>query len=353
MNEEASDALASDGGRSPKPGNEFSSVFRESGVYRKAAAVAVICAFMSVGLILMDHTGGSISPKSNDVRPVVLAFPMLQYGLPVNSVQSTDDLMAQLKAHQLWEMPADNRITPIIFTNYPADFDSLDVETKKKAFFRALLPEALLARAEIAKERKSLEKILAKFEEPDRLAFDGEENAWQDRLTNSEVQFVDYLVSKYRSRKASDLLTRVDTFPASLILAQAALESSWGSSRFAEQGNNIFGLWTWGKKGLVPTDRDADKDHKVATYDTILGSVRAYLLTLNRLPAYRRLRQLRQQTRDPLVLAEGLHRYSERGMDYVAELKQIIRYNQLERYDHCRLADLPAGSISDFQISRR
>jgi Bax protein len=103
----------------------------------------------------------------------------------------------------------------------------------------------------------------------------------------------------------------------------------------------------------VPAAREEGKDHKIAVYDTILGSVRAYLLTLNRLPAYRGLRQLRRETRNPLLLAEGLHRYSERGTDYVSELKQIIRYNQLERFDRYRLAgERPAGNDGNVKISR-
>lgn len=341
MNEAASFAADGTWRSSSHPGDEFSSAFRDSTGYRKAVVVATVCALMSVGLILLALTRSLTLGTGETTQTATLFSPDLESGLSVNQVHSADGLMVQLKAHSLWKLPADNRVPLVIFSNYPNNLDSLDVETKKKAFLHALLPSALVARAEVARERTALEEILARFKDPGDLNFDDNQTDWQSRLTQPEIEFINHLADKYRSPKARDLLVRVDTFPVSLILAQAALESSWGSSRFAEKGNNIFGMWTWGKKGLVPADRGDDKNHKVAVYNTILGSVRAYLLTLNRLPAYRQLRLLRQETRDPLTLAEGLDHYSERGMDYVTELRQIIRYNQLERYDNCRLAHGP------------
>ncbi|MBE9519635.1 MAG: glucosaminidase domain-containing protein, partial [Proteobacteria bacterium] len=89
------------------------------------------------------------------------------------------------------------------------------------------------------------------------------------------------------------------------MLAQGALETSWGRSRFAREGNSIFGMWTWKTKGIVPLKREEGKTHKVKAYDSILDSVRAYQLTLNRLDHYEHLRNLRLETYDSLILAEG------------------------------------------------
>jgi Bax protein len=355
MSTGAADALALDGkrGSTSRPGDEFDAVFRESPGYRQAVIAGLLCAVMSAGLIAMDLTG-FLAPETGEIATAALPLsPDLSQGLPMNRVRSAGELMARLKAHHLWEMPADNVIPPVLFANYPDNFDLLQVDIKKRAFLHALLPAALLAREEIARERTALEKILVKFEDPDQLVFEDEGADWHDRLSGPEIEFIDHLAGKYRSRNAADLLARVDSFPVSLIMAQAALESSWGSSRFAEKGNNIFGMWTWGERGLVPAAREEGKDHKIAIYDTILGSVRAYLLTLNRLPAYRALRQLRRDTSDPLLLADGLHHYSERGAEYVTELKKIIRYNQLERYDSCTLAgELPVVAAAGIKLSR-
>jgi Bax protein len=134
---------------------------------------------------------------------------------------------------------------------------------------------------------------------------------------------------------------RVDVVPLSLLLAQAALESSWGTSRFAREANNLFGIWTWGEKGLIPLDREEGMTHKVAIYDSILDSVRAYLTMLNRLPPYLQFREIRRQSRNPLKLAEGLVYYSERGDSYVWELQNLIESNNLHRYDDCYLVAIP------------
>jgi Bax protein len=323
---------------------------REFGPYQRMLLVGAI--FTCIAAVLIGRimlSAGSSDGWKLPVKPVSTA----RHAPPIKRISSTDHLMDELKAHSLWELPDDQWIPTIIFANYPSDLNWLDVETKKRAFLHTLLPAVLLARAEIERERQALEEIIAKFGDFRRLVFSGADINWQKRLSAAEIQFIEHLSAKYRSVRASDLLARVDTLPVSLIMAQAAIESSWGTSRFSEVGNNLFGLWTWSEQGLVPAAREAGKNHKIATYDSILGSVRAYHLTINRLPAYRQLRKLRRETQNPLLLAEGLHRYSERGEAYVRELKSIIRYNQLDRYDRYNLAgDLPAGVAGAVNVSQ-
>ena len=136
------------------------------------------------------------------------------------------------------------------------------------------------------------------------------------------------------------LLNRVDIVPPSLALAQAANESAWGTSRFARQGNNFFGQWCFKKGcGLVPKKRDANKTHEVAAFDSPQESVKMYIRNLNSNRAYKTLRDLRAQLREsdkPITgheLAAGLNRYSERGSEYVSELREMIEYNKLNTYD--------------------
>jgi Bax protein len=140
-------------------------------------------------------------------------------------------------------------------------------------------------------------------------------------------------------------LARVDTVPLSLVLAQAANESSWGQSRFAQEGNNLFGEWCFREGcGIVPEQRSAGKSHEVAAFDSVNASVRSYLHNLNTGRAYAALRKLRQQARaageapKAMVLASGLARYSERGLAYVHEIKAMIRSNR-----ELMMAPVPGG----------
>jgi Bax protein len=138
----------------------------------------------------------------------------------------------------------------------------------------------------------------------------------------------------------AELLLRVDTLPPSLVMAQAAIESGWGTSRFVREGNNLFGQWVTGDTpGLLPFGADPADGYRVATYDSVSHSVRSYLRNLNTHRAYRQLRRWRADLRaageplDSTILSAGLVRYSQRGEAYVEELLRVIRGNRLDVYD--------------------
>jgi Bax protein len=232
----------------------------------------------------------------------------------------------------------------IIVNSYPADFHVFkDIGLRKRLFLHTLLPPALLARQEVSLERSRLQSILAKIDCPlGEVVFSGNANgsshcSWQSFLAADDINFVKELSRTYRTTSANELLARVTPLPASLILAQGALETSWGRSRFAREGNSIFGMWTWKNKGMVPAAREEGKSHKVKAYDSILDSIRAYQLTLNRLKQYENLRNLRLETDNSLILAEGLTLYSQRGDDYVNDIKSVILSNNLQSYDRYTL----------------
>ena len=259
---------------------------------------------------------------------------------------ATDYLIKKLKQYGLWKIQPAQEVPRFFIDSYPNDLYAIeDIPTKKKVFLNSLLPHALFVRQEALYKRNRLESILSKIEcSPADIDFDSALSqegvcSWSDFLDEDEVSFIQRLCSNYRTTSAESLLERVDAVPTSIILAQGALESSWGSSRFAREGNSVFGMWTWKTPGIVPARRDEGKTHKVKAYDNILDSVRAYHLTLNRLDPYKQFRQLRRQTDDPLILAEGLTLYSERGEEYVEEIKNIILANDLQKYDSCRLSD--------------
>lgn len=268
--------------------------------------------------------------------------PVRLRGVSITSLQvgSSDELITYLKKLHLWDISPGTEIPPVIFAKYPANLDQMNVEIKKRIFLHTLLPAAMIALAEVEQEKTALRSILDKLGNhgPD-FEFNSGRKEWQTGLLKAEVAFIDAITKKYRAATTGELLSRVEIVPISLIMAQGALESSWGSSRFASQGNNLFGIWTWGEKGLVPARRDAGKRHKLAVYDSILGSIRDYILMLNRLPAYNYLRTIRQQTMDPIKLAEGLLYYSELRGEYVGKVRRIIRLNRLYEYDKHILAE--------------
>jgi Bax protein len=136
------------------------------------------------------------------------------------------------------------------------------------------------------------------------------------------------------------LFSKVNLIPPSLALAQAANESAWGTSRFARKGNNFYGQWCFEPGcGLVPAKRDSNKKHEVAAFKSPKESVNRYIHNLNSHPAYRKLRKIRQQLEqnDKTItgydLAAGLDKYSERGQEYIKELRAMITYNKLDAYD--------------------
>lgn len=167
-------------------------------------------------------------------------------------------------------------------------------------------------------------------------------------LSATQRQRLKGLASRYRvdgdpvedagAREA--LLDKLDMVPVSLALAQAANESAWGKSRFAREGNNLFGIWTYDEsKGIVPRKRAPGKKHLVRKFDSLAESVRYYLFTLNSHPAYAELREIRSRLRaageplDGLAMAEGLTRYSAKGNEYVRLIQGMIRRFDLAVYD--------------------
>lgn len=250
------------------------------------------------------------------------------------TVSPSADMEVVLKRHNLWDIEAYDEIPPVVFTRLPLPDPDKEVNDRKKGFFNVLLPAALIAQAEVAQERQLLcDSIDLIGEEAVKIDFDPGISSWQKNLKVAAVNKLISIAEKYEDTNAASLLKKVDVIPVSLVLAQSAIESAWGLSRFAVQGNNLFGIWTWGKNGMVPKERDSDKNHRVAVYVSILDSVRAYTLIMNKVSAYERFREIRGETRDPLKLVEGLRNYSSRRNLYVKDVKEMIMQNDLKRYD--------------------
>ncbi|WP_321390790.1 glucosaminidase domain-containing protein [Emcibacter sp.] len=206
-----------------------------------------------------------------------------------------------------------------------------NIRERKRLFISTLLPLILKVNEVILRDRQRLERIIRKIEVG--TVPSASELHWTQR---KQLQY------KMKTEDLYALRKRINVVPPSLALTQAAIESGWGTSRFAQQGNALYGQWTWGKNGLVPEDRDDGKKHKIKSFPNTIEAVFGYVHNLNTHRAYRRFREERsRQTRkgqlDIQNLLETLDKYSELGMDYVQTLKDIIRVNRLRDFDRARL----------------
>lgn len=272
-----------------------------------------------------ETAGGATADDSG--APVTPTTPIL--------VSNVDELISELKKENLWEIEDLDRLPDVLVARFPDDLGAAAVPDKKRAFIVSVLSASKVVLDEVRQERSRLVRIVeALGGNPAKQDFSKENRmAWAEFISREDVAFLQTLTQKYRTENAAELLNRVNVLPLSLIIAQGAIESSWGGSRFASQANNLFGMWTWGKKGLVPARRDPDKLHKIAMYDSIVDSVRAYVLTINRVSAYDTLRRIRRETLDSFALSEGLLRYSERKEFYVQDVKRVIEANNLKAFD--------------------
>jgi len=225
-------------------------------------------------------------------------------------------------------------VKPVALTLLPQEIKMIENSKKKKEFFiQIVLPLIIKENNNIRLDRKTLFSIINKSNNTDA------EKKW--------------LVKKYKqygvsSRDLSTLKIRMDEIPVSLAIAQAAKETGWGTSRFAQEGNALFGQWTWSGEGLKPKDAEDGKGHKVMKFNILQASVRAYQRNLNTHSSYKFFRKARAEMRDAgeqldsIVLSKYLNKYAETGNQYVEVLQKIIKQNKLKDFDDAKL--LPSST---------
>jgi len=255
------------------------------------------------------------------------------------NAQTTINLFEDLQ-YDLKSVRAGEKVKPIYLTKLPKDIKSLgDTRQKRELFIKILLPLILNENNKITEDRKRLFKILNKnFNSPG-------ERVWLKR------RFKEY---KIEDKDLSKLKMRMDIIPVSIALAQAANESGWGTSRFALEGNALFGQWTWSKKGISPKNKDKNKSHRVLQFQVLKASVRAYKNNLNTHNAYKEFREARAKIRENsdiingLKLTKYLKAYASIGEKYVAILDDIIEKNSLTDFDKSNL--LPTKSTAGIAL---
>ena len=245
-------------------------------------------------------------------------------------------LFNELK-YDLGEIRDGKPVKPVFFTQLPRGINELDsIKNRKKIFIQIVLPLVLSENESILAERKKI-LFLSKSRNVSKT-----DQLWLDK------KFKFY---KVNNKDFELLLSKVDIIPPSLAIAQAAYESGWGTSRFALEGNSLFGQRTWtAKSGIVPLNRDQNQTFKVTKFDIIRASVKAYKKNLNTHKSYQSLRVERKKMRDSgkeisgLELSKYLDKYSEIKDKYVFYLQKIIEQNSLTDFDRSIL--LPTKNIN-------
>ncbi len=221
-------------------------------------------------------------------------------------------------------------VKPIRLSLLPTEIKKIENTKKKKnLFIQIILPLILEENNRIKLDRKKLFTILNKNMNSDS------EKKWL------KSKFQQYGVI---NNDLSTLKVRMDIVPVSLAIAQAAKETGWGTSRFAIEGNALFGQWTWSGEGIKPAGVDPeDSNHKVMKFKVLKASVRAYQRNLNTHGSYRQFRSARANMRDndddldSLLLADYLDKYAATGKEYTKIIKQIIKQNNLQDFDKVKL----------------
>ena len=259
--------------------------------------------------------------KKNNVAEVILPDLNLKTETVLNLFKDVDYDLRQVRSNKL--------VKPIYFTQFPKDLDELQsVRLKKETFIKIVLPLIVAENEKILADRKKLITLSGK-----------------KFTTDLEKQWLRQKLLEYKVKKGNmeELLLRIDIIPNSIALAQAAKESGWGTSRFALEGNAIFGQWTWSGQGIAPLDRANNKNHKVLKFPILRASVKAYQNNLNTHKSYVKFREKRMNLREKnkivsgLDLTETLKNYAQTGSEYTKILNQIIKQNKLTDFEPVRL----------------
>ena len=261
--------------------------------------------------------------KRNNVAEVILPDLNLKTETVIQLFKDVDYDLGKVRNEKL--------VKPIYFTQFPRDLDNLQsVQLKKETFIKIVLPLIVAENEKILDDREKLKVVSEK------------------KFTSDlEKQWLRQKLLEYKVKKGNldELMRRMDIIPVSIALAQAAKESGWGTSRFALEGNAIFGQWTWDGQGIAPLKRDGDKNHKILKFPILRASVKAYKNNLNTHKSYLKFREKRNSLREKnkkitgLSLTGTLKNYAQTGSEYTKILNQIITQNRLSDFEPVRLVN--------------
>ena len=266
--------------------------------------------------------------KENDLLLDIFSLNNLE----TDSVRLSASTIKQLfedTGYELNDVRKKKLVKPVALTLLPQEIKMIENTKKRKEFFiQIVLPLIIQENNNIKLDRKTLFSIINK-----------------SNNSNSEKKWLDRKYKQYgvKSNDLSTLKIRMDEIPVSLAIAQAAKETGWGTSRFAQEGNALFGQWTWSGEGLRPKEAKEGQEHKVMKFNILQASVRAYQRNLNTHSTYKDFRKARAKLRDAnkkldsMELSKYLNKYAETGNQYVEVLQKIIKQNKLQDFDDAKL----------------
>jgi len=291
---------------------------------------------LTVSAFAFDHaylTAISDSIKSYDVKtvrnttptheiPMVLTSLDRQIKTPIiTNNKKVNIVNKKLKTPNDIKIFKTKEIEPINYTN-TISLNKLQVTEKKQKFFHMILPAILISKANLKLKR---ERVLSLMNIP------------QKELFEDDKEFLEDLYKTYKTKDNSKLINRLRTHPVSIILAQAAIESAWGESRFFKEGNNIFGMWSYNKSEprIKAHGTRNGKAIYLKKYASLSDAIDDYFVVIGR-GAYKSFRKQRNITDDPLKLVEYLVNYCELD-NYPSRLKKFIVRNKLRKFDEFRI----------------
>lgn len=268
-------------------------------------------------------------PNFSRMKSLVLTFRFLALVMLVMGLWSCDGNTTYkvrteaLRIDSVSEIVAihDSLVKPILYSNI-SGLDQLPYYQAKAKFISAILPSILVAKHQVHNTKMKIERLRRK-------------SAW----TKSDTAYYQETKRRYTASNIDDLINRLVTLPNSVVLAQAAIETGWGESRFFIQASNLFGIWSYdeNESRIAAGKTRSDKTIYLRSYDDMSVSIADYFDVLARHHAYKKLRDARLSTSNPYVLANHLRNYSERRGWYTRQLKRVIRQNKLTKYDSYRL----------------
>ena len=320
----------------------------------------VLVSFFYVVPILINFTDNNLNTKeyTNNSKKI-LAYTLNKKNKKESSILKEEDLLLDIFSlndlendsvrlsastiKQLFEDTGYNLndvrkkklVKPVALTLLPQEIKMIENSKKRKEFFiQIVLPLIIEENNNIKLDRNTLFTIINKSDN-----------------SNSEKQWLEKKYKQYgvKSGDLSTLKIRMDEIPVSLAIAQAAKETGWGTSRFALEGNALFGQWTWSGEGLKPKEAKEGESHKVMKFNILQASVRAYQRNINTHSTYKDFRKARAKLRDnnkpldSIELSKYLNKYAETGNQYVEVLQKIIKQNKLQDFDDAKLLPTSAN----------
>ena len=309
-------------------------------------------------IILSFFMIGFLGPKFWKISQPIFNFKSIQYNFtnPVVSIDRLNQFYSNnnyLSSDQFnnkvvvfrWSknilnyVKNDIPIPRMYFPYIPKNISQYETNKKKSVFTAILLPIALRGNELVLEERKQM-----------KIAF-STNNIYQIERFSKKYKIKNFKKINFSTLNRSELrtiklelLNKINSIPISLILAQSIIESGWGASRFAQEGNALFGQWTWKNDDGIKPKGNLDANFSVKSFDSLLDSVNSYILNLNTHPAYKGFRNFRisqYNTGKNITgndMANFLDKYAEIGFEYVTKVKKMIKKNQLIKYENSSLA---------------